>query len=308
MNTKLSKCGPQNRWLAPVVFAFVAGCFPSPTPKLDRLICTTDQQCPVGYTCRVKGQPGGCCKDRRSVLRRGEAATPERPTFLRLTCKGSLMRRPTTEAPTATCLATVLGTRPPAVPEVPGMGPLSAAPEVRRDASLGSAAGDSGGGTASDGAAGSGGGTASDGNDASAGGSGGSAGGAGGNGASGGGGGSGGARLDAAPDVPPDVPAGDAPGTCGADQDCPSQSPLCLGYRCAKCTADTDCAGRSGTPACLTSSGLCVGCTANSHCGSSATTCNTTTHQCVGCVKPERLPGRMPDMHELGLHSSQEPG
>ena len=99
------------------------------------------------------------------------------------------------------------------------------------------------------------------------------------------------AGPDAARDLSPDVTTGDAPGTCGVDQDCPSENPLCLGHRCARCTSDSDCAGRSGTPACLTSSGLCVGCTANSHCIGPVTTCNTTTNQCVGCVKRSDCPG-----------------
>ena len=67
---------------------------------------------------------------------------------------------------------------------------------------------------------------------------------------------------------PADAPALDAPssgavdalGTCSADRDCPAQSPLCLGNRCAKCAGDSDCAGRTGTPLCA-ASGLCVACT-----------------------------------------------
>jgi hypothetical protein len=92
------------------------------------------------------------------------------------------------------------------------------------------------------------------------------------------------------PDVPLDTPISptdgptiDAPGTCSADKDCPTQSPLCLGNKCAKCATDTDCAGRTD-PACA-ASGLCVACTANTYCKGAAATCDTTTNQCVGCMK-----------------------
>jgi hypothetical protein len=94
-----------------------------------------------------------------------------------------------------------------------------------------------------------------------------------------------------APDVPPIGPTVDAAGTCATDKDCPSQSPLCSNHRCAKCTSDTDCAGRSGTLACDTSSGLCVACTANKYCTGAASICDTTTNQCVGCVTRSDCPG-----------------
>jgi hypothetical protein len=95
-------------------------------------------------------------------------------------------------------------------------------------------------------------------------------------------GGSSGTGFDAAFDLAHDAPAVDAPGTCSADRDCPSQAPLCLGNRCAKCAADSDCAGRAG-PACA-ASGLCVACTANKYCTGTAATCDLATNQCVGCV------------------------
>ena len=72
------------------------------------------------------------------------------------------------------------------------------------------------------------------------------------------GGGSAGSGGSGGPDAAPDVRPVDAPGTCSADKECPSQTPLCLGNRCAKCATDADCVGRSG-PACA-GSGLCVGC------------------------------------------------
>ncbi len=80
----------------------------------------------------------------------------------------------------------------------------------------------------------------------------------------------------------PDAPTVDAPGTCSTDRDCPSQSPLCLNNRCAKCSGDSDCTGRTG-PACA-GSGLCVACTASKHCTGAAGTCDTPSHQCVGCL------------------------
>ena len=142
-----------------------------------------------------------------------------------------------------------------------------------------------GGSDASAGGSGGGGG-----NDAGAGGSGGvggiggSAGGSGGVGGIGGSaGGSGGSGGSVGPDAATDVRPVDAPGTCSADKECPSQTPLCLGNRCAKCATDADCVGRSG-PACA-GSGMCVGCTANSYCTGSAATCDIATNQCVGCVK-----------------------
>ena len=91
-------------------------------------------------------------------------------------------------------------------------------------------------------------------------------------------------RPDAPVDAPPIGPTVDATGSCSTDKDCSSQSPLCLGNRCAKCSSDNDCTGRTGTLACATS-GLCVACTANKHCTGAAGTCDTATNQCVGCVK-----------------------
>ena len=81
----------------------------------------------------------------------------------------------------------------------------------------------------------------------------------------------------------PDAPIVDAAGSCSTDKDCSPQKPLCLGNQCAKCSGDSDCTGRTGTPACA-ASGLCVACTANSYCTGVAGTCDTATNQCVGCV------------------------
>jgi len=87
-----------------------------------------------------------------------------------------------------------------------------------------------------------------------------------------------------AADVVPGVPPVDALGTCSTDKDCSPTAPLCLGSRCAKCSSDDDCGGRSGTPACATS-GMCVPCTQNKHCAASAagSLCDATANQCVQC-------------------------
>jgi hypothetical protein len=52
------------RWLAPAsCLVLAAGCFSSPTtPNVATLKCETNQDCPIGYECKAKGQPGGCCK------------------------------------------------------------------------------------------------------------------------------------------------------------------------------------------------------------------------------------------------------
>jgi hypothetical protein len=84
-------------------------------------------------------------------------------------------------------------------------------------------------------------------------------------------------------DLPAEGLTADAPGTCSVDKDCPTQSPLCMANRCAKCASDTDCVGRTGL-ACA-ANGTCVACTANKYCTGAAATCDTTANQCVGCVK-----------------------
>ncbi len=110
-------------------------------------------------------------------------------------------------------------------------------------------------------------------------------------------------------DMAPDLPQGDAAGTCSTDKDCSANAPLCLGNRCAKCSSDNDCRARPGGPACA-ASGLCVACTQNKHCAGSpdagansdsndeadggadgglvsavANLCDTTANQCVECVQ-----------------------
>jgi hypothetical protein len=157
-----------------------------------------------------------------------------------------------------------------------GAGPGIDAPGAGGDSSSGGATGDAGGGGGI--AAGGAGGAGGRFNDAAVA-NGGSAGGT--------GGATGDAGLggpDAAPDLSPDAPIVDAPGTCSTDKDCSVQEPLCLGNQCAKCAGDNDCAGRPGTPACA-ASGLCVACTANTYCKGAAAVCDTATNQCTGCIK-----------------------
>jgi hypothetical protein len=91
------------------------------------------------------------------------------------------------------------------------------------------------------------------------------------------------ATLDTA-GVTVDVFVPDAPGACSTDQECTSAEPLCLNFVCAKCTADSDCAGRAGAPACDATSGRCVACVANKHCAGAAPVCDTTNAKCVGCL------------------------
>ncbi|MGB8299373.1 MAG: hypothetical protein WCG85_28420 [Polyangia bacterium] len=93
------------------------------------------------------------------------------------------------------------------------------------------------------------------------------------------------------PDAPLDAPAHDlapqatpdAPGSCRVDTDCPAPSPLCLANKCAKCTGDSDCVARAGTPACATNSGLCVACTANGSCTADPSKAFCVSNACVGC-------------------------
>jgi len=160
----------------------------------------------------------------------------------------------------------------------------------------------------------------------------GSGGGTGGTGGIGGGGASGTGRAssptpDASSDLLADAPGGgggtgtgdtrpvDGLGSCGIDQNCPASAPMCLNFRCAKCTGNNDCSGRSdggaGAAVCEPSSGKCVACVKSSECaadpskpvcvanqcaacssnsqcsergGSGAGVCATTSGKCVGCV------------------------
>ena len=124
--------------------------------------------------------------------------------------------------------------------------------------------------------------------------------------------------ADAAADLALDTRPPDSEGSCSTDIDCDASAPLCLAFRCAKCTSNNECASRAGggtgggvcdttsgkCVACVQSSectadptkpvcmaNKCVACTANGQCSSrgdgSVTTgvCDTTTGRCVACVK-----------------------
>ena len=49
--------------MAALAFSFVAGCYDEPTTKVGSMICKTDQNCPVGYACKIPDVKGGCQKD-----------------------------------------------------------------------------------------------------------------------------------------------------------------------------------------------------------------------------------------------------
>jgi formylglycine-generating enzyme len=75
-----------------------------------------------------------------------------------------------------------------------------------------------------------------------------------------------GPEAQAIPDAPPDLPTGDAPGSCGIDDDCPVATPMCLSGMCKKCGVTSDCAGNASGPMCNTTSGRCVTCLGDSDC------------------------------------------
>lgn len=72
---------------------------------------------------------------------------------------------------------------------------------------------------------------------------------------------------------------------CAASTDCASpDAPICFAGLCvAKCTADTDCDGRSGTPYCA-ADGQCVACMQDSQCSTDKPVCDSGDHACRGCV------------------------
>ena len=249
------------RYLAFPLLLSLAGCFTAPSPNVGKLKCTTDQQCPTGYSCLAPNQVGGCCKPGTlcPVTVPIDASNPDfSPVDLQMT----------SEAQVFTGNGDGGATLPIDAPMGIDLGTGGSGGMV--DAIGSEVYGGSGGSTtpATDGAAAGGaGGTAP--SDVSV--------------------------SDSPADVPtrdvaiegatPDVPAEaaiDAPGTCSVDKDCPAAAPLCLANKCAKCATDTDCAGRTGL-ACA-QSGLCVACTADKYCTGTAAKCNTTTNQCTGRI------------------------
>lgn len=80
--------------------------------------------------------------------------------------------------------------------------------------------------------------------------------------------------LDAPADLAFDSPVGDGARTCGDDQDCPSDLPLCMNGQCVQCRHHDDCNGvadggreEGGGDGGVTGGWLC-----------------NTRHQCVGCL------------------------
>ena len=81
----------------------------------------------------------------------------------------------------------------------------------------------------------------------------------------------------------PDVIVPDGAGTCGTNADCPDPSkPLCMGYLCVGCQAAD--AAVCGTQVCDVTSGRCVDCTADRHCGSEPAKGFCVDSTCKGCT------------------------
>ena len=221
------------RCFALLLLLTMTGCFTAPTPDLGKLKCTTDQQCPSGYSCLAPNQVGGCCKPGTPcpATMTIDASNPDlSPVDLRIASEAQPMGIDMGTGGTGGLIAL----------DGAATGGAGGAPQL--DANVSDSPADT---PARD--------VAME-----------------------------GSTVDVSADAPMDAPI-DSPGTCSADMDCPSATPLCLANKCAKCTTDTDCVGRTG-PACQASSGLCVGCTANKYCTGAAATCNTATNQCTGCV------------------------
>ncbi len=118
-------------------------------------------------------------------------------------------------------------------------------------------------------------------------------GGVGGSGGSGGGGGGAGGdlRFDApqtatggADAAPPDLYVPDAPGTCGADGECPASAPICLRGLCARCASGPDCVGNAGGPLCDTATGRCVECLSRQDCTNPSTPLCGSAGKCTACT------------------------
>jgi hypothetical protein len=242
------------RYLSLIGLVLLIGCFKAPAPDLGKLKCTNDQQCPAGYSCLAPNQVGGCCKPGTTCPAPSVPDASNAPLDT-----GNRDGIHPTDAPGIDQAAGEAG----GTFDTAGAGGFGGDTTVATGGVGGLLA--TGGITGVGGTIGAGGTLGTGGITVATGGAGGST------------------KLDAnLPDGPLDGSTIDAPGSCAADKDCPAQTPLCLGNKCAKCSADTDCVGRTG-PACAPS-GLCVACTANKYCTGVAGTCDTTTSQCVGCV------------------------
>jgi alpha-tubulin suppressor-like RCC1 family protein len=263
-SSMFSRRVPRDIGLVVCAALLFAGCFHD--PDIGKITCNQAKGCPTGYTCAVSGK---CCKSADGITCDGaDAAASEVQSRIDSSAADSASP---VDGPAAD---SVQDTVAPTV-------------DVAR-IDVASATGGTGGNGGNGGNGGSGGGSGANGAfDVSAGdvssdirGTGGT---------------DGATPLDVATDKPIviDAPTDglipDAPGTCSVDKDCPATAPLCLANRCAKCATDTDCVGRAG-PACAVATGLCVACTANKYCTGVAATCDTTTNQCVGCVKRSDCP------------------
>jgi hypothetical protein len=251
--------------------AVAAGCGFNPHPKDGKLPCNSG--CPSGYVCRISenrcylastpladsgvdGEDGALAEAGSGVARDGSRGHDV----------GDAEEAGGADTETGT------DTNDSSLDAPVGTGGTGGNGDAAVDGAGGSGGNAVGGGSAATGGTGNAGGTANLGGTVAQGGAGGT--------------------LDAgAPDAPLDAPAHDgapqatpdAPGSCRVDTDCPAPSPLCLANKCAKCTSDSDCVGRAGTPVCATTSGLCVACTANSSCTADPSKAFCVSNACVGC-------------------------
>lgn len=283
-------------WLG-LLALLAQGCFTSPKQvDVGNVQCQSTDDCPSGYMCKYPGRVGGCC--RPDDLACGAAADAS-PLLGDASSAGEKSDGPADALPQPSDARVGGALGNPETAGGNGGAQGSDSPDGPRGSGGLQGTGASGGAGAAAGGAGGGMTIASLGSGGAAGsvGSGGTglSGGSGGTTVSGGSGGttvvSGGtggtpvpdAGRDLGADVPLPPPQDAATGGCSLDKDCPTQTPLCLSGKCAKCGADSDCTGRAG-PACDPTSGLCVACTADKYCTGAAKKCNTSTHQCTGCL------------------------
>jgi hypothetical protein len=73
---------------------------------------------------------------------------------------------------------------------------------------------------------------------------------------------------------------------CVTSASCKSPTaPVCEGNACVACTTSEQCKAKgAATPACLTSTGTCVGCVNTSDCQGAGLVCDTKNNTCVGCT------------------------
>jgi hypothetical protein len=111
------------------------------------------------------------------------------------------------------------------------------------------------------------------------------------------------AAVDAPVDTGLDVPAGDGPRTCGTDEDCPSNLPLCLNSLCVQCRSHSDCTseadggqdggsdgGATRGGFCNLKTNMCVGCLSHSDCRDPKPVCGD-GQRCVACADPAAQEG-----------------